>query len=278
MLCSTPYRTAGNLEFGCGKCDVCRINKSRHWQGRLLLESQMHDSSIFVTLTYDDFHLPADNSLKPRDLQLFLKRLRKNHETQIRFFACGEYGTQGGRPHYHLALFGSFRTESTPKGLSCAVIEKSWTKGFVHVGVLEPSSAAYIVKYATKGLYRRGDPALESRHPEFIRMSTRPGIGATAVKKMENSLTERKGAAFLSKNIDVPTEFIVDGGRYLLGRYLSNVLRKELGRDEKTPTLVNLARSARKLQQERKGRELVRKQHAHIARQRVSKLNKRAKL
>lgn len=238
----------------------------------------MHPTSIFVTLTYDDDHLPPDNNLQPRDLQLFLKRLRKNHETQIRFFACGEYGTQKGRPHYHLALFGSIRTESTPKGLRCEVVEKSWKKGFVHVGILEPSSASYIVKYATKGLYRKGDPSLEGRTPEFIRMSTRPGIGATAVRKMESSLTERKGAAFLVKNVDVPTEFIVDGGRYLLGRYLSNVLREELGREKRTPARVNLARSARKLQQDRPGRELIRMQHAYIARQRVNNVNKRAKI
>lgn len=75
--------------------------------------------SVFITLTYDDEHLPADHSLHVEELQKFFKRLRKNYGEKIRYFACGEYGEkvrtffdikgQGealGRPHYHAIVFG----------------------------------------------------------------------------------------------------------------------------------------------------------------------------
>lgn len=49
--------------------------------------------------------------LYPRDLQLFIKRLRKyisdNYNEKVRFYAIGEYGTQSLRPHWHLLLFYS---------------------------------------------------------------------------------------------------------------------------------------------------------------------------
>ena len=97
-----------NLEVPCGKCIGCRIAKRKEWSLRMLHELTYHPQSSFVTLTYDDYHLPPCCSLKKRHLQLFLKRLRKNlGERRIKYFACGEYGGQTMRPHYHAILFGS---------------------------------------------------------------------------------------------------------------------------------------------------------------------------
>ena len=60
---------------------------------------------FFITLTYDDAHLPYNQSLSVRDFQLFMKRLRKEFGSGVRFFHCGEYGEKTGRPHYHAILF-----------------------------------------------------------------------------------------------------------------------------------------------------------------------------
>ena len=111
---------AESLEIPCGKCIGCRLKRSREWAQRCMLELQYHSSAYFITLTYDDLHLPmneiVDNdgcivqspvhTLVKRDLQLFMKRLRKNSRQELRFFGCGEYGDESFRPHYHIIVFG----------------------------------------------------------------------------------------------------------------------------------------------------------------------------
>lgn len=104
----------------CGKCLGCRLDQSKDWANRLMMELQYHDSAYFVTLTYDDAHIPVNDyvdqmtgevckslSLCKRDFQLFMKRLRKHFPNdKIRFYACGEYGSTTFRPHYHAIIFG----------------------------------------------------------------------------------------------------------------------------------------------------------------------------
>lgn len=127
----------------CGKCSACLIRRSSLWTARLREESACHPYTMFVTLTYDDSHLPlvsldsladsffTDNfnkavsdsfdfinyhrqlipCLSVRDLQLFFKRLRSKisyyHGTQttLRYFVAGEYGPTTFRPHYHMLLW-----------------------------------------------------------------------------------------------------------------------------------------------------------------------------
>ena len=75
---------------------------------RLLNEEIYSSSSYFVTLTYDDEHLPHDENgqavVCKRDVQLWLKRLRKKYGSGIRYFLNSEYG-ELGRPHYHAIIF-----------------------------------------------------------------------------------------------------------------------------------------------------------------------------
>lgn len=104
----------------CGHCIGCRLDYSRQWANRCMLEAQYHERSCFVTLTYDNDHVPKSLyvlkgksgssvalTLCKRDLQLFFKRLRKSFSPgRFRYFGCGEYGPRTLRPHYHLILFG----------------------------------------------------------------------------------------------------------------------------------------------------------------------------
>lgn len=95
----------------CGHCLLCSEKRGREWSTRALCETAVADyPPVFVTLTYADGYIPFDGVCK-RDLQLFLKRFRENwfrkygNRLNLRYFAVSEYGTYGGRPHYHLLLW-----------------------------------------------------------------------------------------------------------------------------------------------------------------------------
>lgn len=202
----------------------------------MILEAHKHEHSSFVTLTYSDDFLPKNNSLVPRDLTLFLKRLRRRlgkeiHTKSLRYYACGEYGTHSERPHYHLAIFGVglHHEEDIQKAWTCPHTKVS--KGFVYVGTLTLDSAQYIASYIQKGKTKQ-DQFPDGRYPEFPRMSRRPGIGALAVEDISNSLTTDQGSDVILSHGDVPIA-LKHGRRSLpLGRYLRRKLREHIGLDE----------------------------------------------
>ena len=83
------------MEVACGSCLGCRLDRARMWAARIVHESSLYDDQCgnsFITLTYDDDHLPEDEGLRKSDFQKFMKRLRKAMPQKIRFFMCGEYG------------------------------------------------------------------------------------------------------------------------------------------------------------------------------------------
>jgi len=156
MKCTKPRRLLTNkkilvkypqgLEVPCGQCRACKKKKRQEWAMRMQHELNSHEDSCFVTLTYEGEQYDF-GSLKKRDLQLYLKRLRKNiGERKIRYFACGEYGEKNTlRPHYHLIIFGlSLRPED--KNL----VKDSWGLGQVDIGIAEPASIRYVAQYINK--------------------------------------------------------------------------------------------------------------------------------
>lgn len=243
LICKNPY-VNGGAAFGCGQCLPCRVNRRRVWTHRLILEATCWPDNAFVTLTYDDEHLPKDGSLNPKHMQQFLKDVRRALEPQrIRFFGVGEYGEQSWRPHYHLAMFNmrscsrgfsSWRTRGSVTSCCsiCDLVRKVWNRGNVFLGTLEPQSAGYVAGYVTKKLTDPNHPALEGRQPEFSRQSLRPGIGAYVTDDIASELM-RLG---LDKTlVDVP--YLLAHGRQKmpLGSYLRRQIRKKIGRDEKAP-------------------------------------------
>lgn len=203
-----------------------------------MLESLKHASSCFVTLTYDDEHLPVDGSLCPKDVQLWLKRLRRSVEpARLRYFLVGEYGNRTFRPHYHLALFGL--------GVEPELIGESWSKGNVVVGSLTMQSAGYVAGYVTKKMTKSDDPRLCGRYPEFARMSLRPGIGADAMDDVADVFFTKEGCDYLSDFGDVPMSLRHGSKEYPLGRYLRKKLREKLDLPElgySAPSLVEKAK------------------------------------
>lgn len=234
MRCAKPWRQ-GVAEFGCGQCKPCRINRKRLWTGRLVLESLLHEHNTFLTLTYDEDHLPDDHSVSVREIQLFLKRLRKAFG-KLRYYAVGEYGEATGRPHYHLALFGVQFTdlvyETKLRCYQSVMLKECWPMGSHFIGSLTPESASYIVSYVVKGMTQDNDYVrgrLQGRRPEFARMSLKPGIGGNAAERFADAYHTKGGSASLAVAGDVTPVFRFGSRRWPFGRYLLAKVRDAVG-------------------------------------------------
>lgn len=233
MLCRKPYMM-GIQSYGCGQCMPCRINRRRLWTSRLMLESETSGSSFFLTLTYDEENLPGGGTLVPKDFTLFLKRLRRQIEPlKLRYFGVGEYGDHTNRPHYHFALFLSEQETKENVQILC---DESWQLGFTYAGELNPQSSAYIAGYVTKKMTSSTDTRLNGRHPEFARMSLRPGIGRHSMDVVGSAMQTDSGLnEVLRLNGDVPDRLMMGKKTLLLGRYLRRCLREVLGLQAKAP-------------------------------------------
>lgn len=183
------------VELSCGQCEGCRLRYARAWADRCMLELQSHEYAWFVTLTYDDDHVPLTwddlhMSLCKRDFQLFMKRLRKAvSPTKLRFFAAGEYGDQTMRPHYHAIIYGldlqgddlEFYKRDTANKYSIyksPFLAKIWQNGFVVVGKVTWDTCAYTARYVMKKLKGPAAQAYSDLgiEPPFSLMSRKPGI------------------------------------------------------------------------------------------------------
>lgn len=195
----------------CGQCIGCRIDYSREWANRMVLENLDHTSSYFITLTYNDEHLPESEyfsketgevctsyTLVKRDFQGFMKRLRKHFpQCQIRFYACGEYGGSTKRPHYHAIIYGLVLDDlkflkHNFEGSNYYTSDKlgrCWTRyndvskeyesmGFHIITEVNWQTCAYVARYVTKKLKGKDAEFYETFNlePEFSLMSRRPGI------------------------------------------------------------------------------------------------------
>nr|QJB18796.1 MAG: replication initiator protein [Microvirus sp.] len=186
----------------CGQCIGCKLDRSLEWATRISHEASLHSKSSFVTLTYEDRQLPPHNSLRKKDVQDFLKRLRFFSDHPLRYYLCGEYGTETQRPHYHICLFGEDfsydRTlwKTSKQGFAyynSPSLDDRWSFGHCIVADLTFETAAYTARYVTKKI--NGEKAASHyglREPEFSLMSRRPGIGDDWLKKnvvdLENGL------------------------------------------------------------------------------------------
>lgn len=194
-------------------------------------------------MTYEG-HLPFGSQLIPRHYVKWLKRLRKEVKTPLRFFIVGEYGEKHHRAHYHLALYGfppcgylNYKTECRVKECwPCQTIKRTWGFGRVTVGDLTLSSAQYVAGYVTKKMTNPFDPRLNGRHPEFARMSLNGGLGVFAMDVVADVLTSDKGVYAMEAEGDVPVCLSYGKKKMPLGRYLRRKLREKYGfKDTKTP-------------------------------------------
>lgn len=154
MKCEHPYFYHGKL-LRCGKCLACRRYRCRDWEARVLCEHELlKRGCYFVTLTYDEEHLPEGRNLNPRHLSLYVKRLRKVtglNSRDMKIISVGEYGSRRGRPHYHLLLIG-LPIDSGNEEKICQCWKQSAGQSYVHVSAVRSSRAAvrYTICYMLK--------------------------------------------------------------------------------------------------------------------------------
>ena len=203
----------------CGHCMECRLEYSRQWANRMMLELSVLKKAIFLTLTYDDSHVPVSEwspsvpppcflpckkqdvlldqeylvpsslTLVKRDVQLFIKRLRKHFkDIKIRYYLAGEYGDvkYSQRPHYHAIIYGlsidDFKTcergelcrtcscseekyrkcvksmlkvpcgknELGDRYFTSPLLESIWKNGHILFSEVSWKTCAYVARYVTK--------------------------------------------------------------------------------------------------------------------------------
>lgn len=226
MQCTSPVRIfprikpsalvikyPDGLEVPCGKCMACRISKRREWSMRLLHELDYHNGSMFLTLTYKDDKLPDNRSLRKRDLQLFLKRLRKLlGERRIKYFACGEYGEKTQRPHYHLILFGVSLNDTDKQCVKLSWPYSDWTVKEIcqgAFGLVEPFSVAYVAGYIDKKY--TGDMADEeytnkNREPVF-KLSSH-GLGLRFAEDNKDQIVQQQKITVRGISHSIPRYYL----------------------------------------------------------------------
>jgi len=181
------------IELPCGGCIGCRLEHSRQWAVRCMHEASLHDQNCFLTLTYDDDHLPEDGSLSRTAFPSFMKRLRKAFPAKrIGYYHVGEYGETTFRPHYHALLFGfmfpdmvRYKGEGERTLYTSQTLDRLWGLGECKIGALTFESAAYVARYTMKKqrgqqTYRRRNVRTGEVHdlvPEFSTMSLKPALG-----------------------------------------------------------------------------------------------------
>jgi len=183
---------------------------------RCLHEASLYDDNCFITLTYDDEHLPSDLSLHKKDFQDFMKRLRKNYpDVNIRYYHCGEYGEEKQRPHYHACLFNfdfddkiKWKKQNDFWLYVSETLNKIWGKGYCVIGDVTFDSAAYVARYIEKKLLtsdqEKKDAHYKGRLPEYTTMSRRPGIGRGWYDKYKNDIYPSDFAVIGERKVKPP--------------------------------------------------------------------------
>ena len=237
MPCTNPVGIADKqgdaTKRPCGTCIDCRLDYSKQWAIRCYHEAFMNEENSFLTLTYNNEHLPKDGSVSKMELQNFMKRLRKKIKTPVRFFASSEYGAAYDRPHYHICLFGFdfpdkevFRAKCRSKGYShmlyiSKMLGQIWQKGYHTIGELNFETAAYTARYITKKhMGKNSDFVYDGLEPEFALMSRgqkkggKGGIGKPWFDKFWNDV--------------FPKDFVtINGKKHKPPKFYDNLMEKK---------------------------------------------------
>lgn len=219
------WKHAGVQTIPCKKCWACQLNYSAEWATRIMLEAKEHPNNYFITLTYDDLHLPIaekieteteiyendgtwNGTLYDHDMKKFLNSLRqyfhrKKHDG-IKYFYAGEYGSTTGRPHFHIILlncpldpkqfYDPHIDDNFKAHWKSNEIEKFWKEGIIDICECEWSCAAYVARYCTKKISYKTDKTeyyKQGKMPEYVRMSK--GIGFNYLKKNIDQIYEQDG-------------------------------------------------------------------------------------
>lgn len=138
----------------CGRCEACLRRRQQEWLVRLIKHQEKSWYSCFVTLTYDDEHLPEGMNVNKKDVQDYHKRLRallgEERSKEFKYYLVSEYGSDTLRPHYHAVYFGVDQRDAD-------TIQRAWQNGFVKVDAVTEGRIAYVTGYVIEKLFTPPD-------------------------------------------------------------------------------------------------------------------------
>ena len=174
---SSTLRTS--YEVPCGRCWQCRLSKQNSYLVRAYFEfvrtQKFGGCSLFLTLTFDDEHLPRINNVIPcfdrSVVTKYFKRVRKRCvdylrkkgykssdaskivSGNIKYLLTSELGDHTHRPHHHVIWFCS---SLFPAWVFRKIVADCWQLGFVEFGsenygfVKDIRGIQYVTKYIGK--------------------------------------------------------------------------------------------------------------------------------
>lgn len=209
----------------CGKCAGCLLARSRDWAVRIHNEASLYAPyNSFITLTFENKHLPKSGLAEYKYYQHFMKRFRKKFGNGKRFFMCAEYGTETKRPHYHAILFDTWFDDRelfkiSPAGERLYIsptLDKLWPFGFHSIGDVTIQSASYVARYVTKKAYTKGllDSDMQFDHrtgevfteklEEYTKQSLKPAIGRPWYDKFKEDIYPEGNIHINGKTFPIP--------------------------------------------------------------------------
>lgn len=239
-----PKESDRTIPVPCGRCEACYKRKVSAWSFRLMQQSKVSESAYFITLTYDNQHVPISpkgfatldstkyilkeckrGTHKGRNrkvqysshMQLFLKQIRKQHTSRILYYYAGEYGTKSKRPHYHAIIY-NLNLELIFDKKTCNLLRntmydgktevttKYWPHGHVTVGQLTAASVGYTLKYLSK-VCKIGKADWDDRVPAYAKMSKNLGLNYLTPQMIQwhrNDLYNRMYCNVDGKKISIP--------------------------------------------------------------------------
>ena len=214
-----------SLLVPCGRCSECLKKRATSWGVRAYREFLFAPAGSvrFVTITYDDKHIPVTSSgnqtLSSEDCKAFLKAFRQSlfrkYGVTIRFMCAGEYGSKTFRPHYHFLFYGipTFLTNVELRHIigsawhRCSVIDVQFPKN-------GNSSGFYVGKYMAKSGYARAY-AIKRADPYFVMPFKRASIG------FGNQFSRSEIAYYLAEDVsNIPAHYTpptIDFKTYTIG-------------------------------------------------------------
>lgn len=218
----------------CGRCEGCRARQKRDWAIRMAHEATLYERNCFVTLTYDDEHLPDE--LVKSDIQVFIKRLRHHSKRPIRYYAVGEYGEKTNRPHYHAIIFnedflgGAY--DINDKLYGNKILDGIWKQGNTAISEFTFATALYTAGYTVKKI---------SAPDTFSLMSRTPPIGRGWLQRNHDNLRRNKSVVVNGTQYPIPKAYM----NWLKGDETFRAIKEELA--EKVQPLNNQQAKNRRL-------------------------------
>lgn len=181
-MCIRPNTLDCGTEVACRECWQCRKRRVNDLVGRCIAESKFSQKTYAITLTYKPSEGVNAVTLIYKDVQDFLKRLRKKYK--CRYIVTGEYGSAKGRAHWHIIVFFGkqhwgphlgipwFKKPEYPEvDTNKRVDWKFWPHGLVYFQEPDWKGFEYCLKYVLKDQTSRTADS-------HLAMSKKPPLGA----------------------------------------------------------------------------------------------------